>query len=366
MKILGFIGIFFLQLFSLYFFNEISGRYEGFNLALFFIFVSLASTTLIYILFAIAINNYFRWMKTNISRAISLLQNPQQSLDDSLSSSEIFKNIVEIVKQSHENVKRDIAKRDEFIKWLTEEVNRCSFELNRRNKELIEKEKGIALSHLIATLAHKLGTPLNSISGHLQLILSVSQIDYDTRNRLEIIKNEISRIEKIIRQALDVFIMDRRKIEPVNLKLFLSQTIDFLLPSINTDVESIEMSIEPEIPPVHTDPDMLREVVVNLISNASEAIQGKGFIKVSCGRRDDGIWFISVQDNGIGISSELKEKIFEPFFTTKHKGSASGLGLAICKEIARVMGGDISVESVVGKGSIFTFTFADQQEGSLR
>lgn len=364
MKYFIFLVILLLETASLYLFFILTKGSYGWQLAALLILVSLLFSAALFYLLVFIMRRYTGWMRVNIKRAISSIQDPHQKRIEEKISSDIFSNIVEIVRESHENTRRDIAKRDEFIKWLTGEVNRCSFELNRRNKEMIEKEKVMALSHLVATLAHKMGTPLNSISGHLQLILAGNNIDYDTRNRLEIVKNELYRIEKIIRQAMDVLILNRQKVEPVNLKYLLSETIDFLLPSLHQDVESIEMSIESDTPLVYTDPDMLREVVMNLISNAGEAICGKGFIKVSGGRRRDGLWFVSVQDNGIGISSELKDKIFEPFFTTKHKGSASGLGLAICKEIARAMGGDIEVESIIGKGSIFTFTFTDQREGN--
>ncbi|MGB9600421.1 MAG: sensor histidine kinase [Myxococcota bacterium] len=311
------------------------------------------------------INRHLQWMQENIKKAMDYIRNPHFKYPDECVDSEFFDNILELFKRSHEDIKRDIAKRDEFIRWLTEEVNRCSFELNRKNKEVIEKEKNIALGHLVATLAHKLGTPLNSMAGHIQLVLANNKLDYDVKNRLEIVVQEIVRIEKIIRQALDVLTLDRHNSERINIKEFLSEIIDFLLPSLSKEVVSIELNIEPDLSYVYTDPDMLREVIINLISNAGEAIQGKGFIRVSAGRKNENTYFISVEDNGVGISSELKDKIFEPFYTTKHKGKASGLGLAICKEIARVMGGSIELESTVGKGSIFTFTFIDKREGNI-
>ncbi|MCX7944645.1 MAG: ATP-binding protein [Deltaproteobacteria bacterium] len=304
-------------------------------------------------------------MIDNVKKAIDYIRNPYMRYPIEEATSEFMNNILEVLRKKEEEIKRDLAKRDEFIRWLTEEVNRCSFELNRKNKELIEKEKNIALWHLVATIAHKLGTPLNSISGHIQLILANSKIDYETRSRLSIISQELTRIEKIIRQALDVLILDKQKNERINLREFLSEIVDFLLPSLQKDVESIELNIESDFTVVYSDPDMLREVIINLISNANEAIQGKGLIRIVAGRIDNENCYIRVIDNGIGISSELRDKIFEPFFTTKHKGKASGLGLTICREIARAMGGDVEVESTVGKGSVFTFKFKDRREGRV-
>jgi len=330
---------------------------------LLFIGSSVVYSFITYLVMVFIINRHLKWMRENIQRAIEYLKEPHTKYPECGVASDIMFNLLEMFKQRQESVKRDIAKRDEFIKWLTEEVNRCAFELNRRNKEFMEKERSIALSHLIATLAHKLGTPLNSIYGHIQLLLNNNQLDYDTKSKLKIVSNEISRIEKIIRQALDVLTLDRGKVEAIDIKELLSEIVDFMLPSLSRDAETIELVVDPDLKIVYSDGDMLREVVINLIANANESMEGKGFIRLSAGRRDDNKCYISVTDTGVGIPKELQEKIFEPFFTTKQKGRASGLGLTISKEIARLLGGDIEVESVVGKGSTFTFTFADRREG---
>jgi len=330
--------------------------------ALYILEVSLVFSFFVYTVLMFVFRRYLKWMMENIKRAMDYIKNPNMKYPEERQSKEFIGNILEIFKKNQEEIYKDVAKRDEFIRWLTEEVNRCSFELNKQSKALIENEKNIALGHLVATLAHKLGTPLNSISGHIQLVLANNKLDYEIKNRLTIINQEIGRIEKLIRQALDVLIIDRHKTERINLKEFLSGVLDFLLPSLAKDMESIELNIEPDIADVHTDPDMLREVLINLISNANEAIQEKGLIKVLAGRLDKETYYIKVTDNGVGISCELKDKIFEPFYTTKQKGRASGLGLAICRDIARVLGGNITVESVVGKGSTFTFTFKDEKE----
>lgn len=328
-------------------------------------FISLVSGGITYLLFFYAFKRHILWMQECVSRAMNYIKNPHMKYPEEEPPSDLLGNIMDIFKRGQEEIRRDIAKRDEFIKWLTEEVNRCSFELNKKNKELIEKERNIALGHLIATIAHKLGTPLNSISGHIQLILTGNKIDYDTKNRLNIINQEIIRIEKIIRQALDVLMFNNIKCEKVDIRALLSEVIDFLLPSIQKDVESVELKIDPDFPEIYSDPDMIREVVTNLISNANEAIEGNGFIQIVVERGNDNLCCIKVIDNGVGISADIKDKIFEPFFTTKHKGKASGLGLAISREIARALGGDIVVESTIGKGSIFTFTFKDRKEGIL-
>ncbi len=365
MKTAGFFIVFLLYFSSLVLFYIILPHDFQITYLAYIALISLVFSVVTYTGVIFVFGKHLAWMKENIRKAMDYIRNPHMKYPEEELFSEFFSNVMEMFRRNQEDIKRDIAKRDEFIRWLTEEVNRCSYELNRKNKALMEKEKNIALGHLVATIAHKLGTPLNSISGHIQLILSNNRLDYDTKNRLTIINQELQRIEKIIRQALDVLILDKQKTEKINVKEFLSEIIDFLLPSLQKEIESIELNIEPDLSVIHSDPDMLREVVINLVSNANESIHGKGFIRISAGKFSDGMCYIRVADNGVGISGELREKIFEPFFTTKHKGKASGLGLTICREIARVLGGDIVVESTVGKGSVFTFSFRDKKEGKI-
>lgn len=365
MRFIGFILLLFLYLLAqLSFYLVLS---LGFNLQqfLYMFAISLFFSILTYGGMDFVFRRHIMWMQENIKNAMNYIRDPHMRCLDEKIDSEFFKNLMEFFRKKQEEIKRDIAKRDEFIRWLTEEVNRCSYELNKKNKELIEKEKSIALGHLVATIAHKLGTPLNSISGHIQLILANNRIEYDIKNRLNIINQELQRIEKIIRQALDVLILERQKSEKIFIKEFLSDVVDFLMPSLKKEVENIEVNIDPNLSVIYSDPDMIREVLINLISNANESIEEKGFIKIIVGRIDEEMCYIKVVDNGIGISNELKERIFEPFFTTKHKGKASGLGLTICREIARALGGDIEVESTVGKGSVFTFKFRDKKEGRV-
>jgi two-component system NtrC family sensor kinase len=102
-----------------------------------------------------------------------------------------------------------------------------------------------------------------------------------------------------------------------------------------------------------TDPGLLRQIVINLLSNAFDAIASDGRVTVSASVKN-GMVAIAVSDTGAGISPDDLRSIFEPFYTTKGRGKGTGLGLAICRELAKALGGSIEVESVPGKGSTFT------------
>jgi len=102
-----------------------------------------------------------------------------------------------------------------------------------------------------------------------------------------------------------------------------------------------------------TDPGLLRQIVINLLSNAFDAIGPDGHVMVSA-TVADGTVDVAVRDTGAGISEEDLRSIFEPFYTTKGRGKGTGLGLAICRELAKTLGGSIDVDSTPGKGSTFT------------
>jgi two-component system NtrC family sensor kinase len=102
-----------------------------------------------------------------------------------------------------------------------------------------------------------------------------------------------------------------------------------------------------------TDPGLLRQIIINLLSNAFDAIAREGRVTVSAKVNDASV-DIAVSDTGAGISPDDLRSIFEPFYTTKGRGKGTGLGLAICRELSKSLGGSIEVESAPGKGSTFT------------
>jgi two-component system NtrC family sensor kinase len=114
---------------------------------------------------------------------------------------------------------------------------------------------------------------------------------------------------------------------------------------------AIEITDEPS--DFMTDPGLLRQILLNLLSNAFDAIARDGHVTISASAKN-GMVAIAVSDTGAGISPEDQRSIFEPFYTTKGRGKGTGLGLAICRELTRALGGSIDVRSTPGKGSTFT------------
>jgi signal transduction histidine kinase len=116
---------------------------------------------------------------------------------------------------------------------------------------------------------------------------------------------------------------------------------------------AVEIQIADDPEEFTTDPGLLRQILINLVSNAIDAVGAKGQVFISASVNES-LVDIAIRDTGAGISPEDQLSIFEPFYTTKGRGKGTGLGLAICRELSKALGGSIEVESTPGKGSTFT------------
>jgi len=142
-------------------------------------------------------------------------------------------------------------------------------------------------------------------------------------------------------------------LEDVNINDVVNQTVTFLDNMARINNIKIETDLQPDLPIIAGDQAKLQQVFLNLINNAMDAIGKDGRVQVRTGSRNAHIT-VDVQDNGPGIPKDLQRKIFDPFFTTKQTGKGTGLGLWICFDIVRNMGGTIKLESTEGGGSTFS------------
>jgi signal transduction histidine kinase len=262
------------------------------------------------------------------------------------------------------NANREIR---EFNLRLAQEIQLATQDLSRKNvalgqlnrllndlrRENASKVRLATLGQLAAQLAHEIGTPLSSVSGHLQLALLQRDLQPTLRERLEVASREIARIGRIVRDYLD----STRGLEPERKRTSLRQLLQEAI-EVTGGVEpgakrSVDLAIEADPVDFVTDPGLLRQIVINLLSNAFDAIGPDGHVMVSA-TVADGTVDVAVRDTGAGISEEDLRSIFEPFYTTKGRGKGTGLGLAICRELAKTLGGSIDVDSTPGKGSTFT------------
>lgn len=239
----------------------------------------------------------------------------------------------------------DLAQKNEVL----DQLNQLLLEMRR---ELGDKERLAALGQLAGQLAHEIGTPLASVSGHLQLALIVRDLPPQLRERLLVAEREIERISRIVRDYLD----STRRVAPQLAEVDLERILDEALGvALGRRPIAIERQWKHRPERFVSDAGLLRQILINLLTNAADAVAQAGRpgkVEVSIDR-DASELQIAIRDNGAGVAAEDMARIFEPFYTTKGRGKGTGLGLSICRELATALGGRITVDSQLGQGSTF-------------
>ena len=233
------------------------------------------------------------------------------------------------------------------------QLNRLLNDLRRENAS---KVRLATLGQLAAQLAHEIGTPLSSVSGHLQLALLQRDLTPTLRERLEVATREIARIGRIVRDYLDSTRGLEPERKPTSLRQLLIEAVEVTGGGEQASKTAVAMDIADDPSDFQTDPGLLRQILINLLSNAFDAtaaVAKDGHVTISAGSTNGHV-DIAISDTGAGISPEDQRSIFEPFYTTKGRGKGTGLGLAICRELSKALGGSIEVKSTPGKGSTFT------------
>lgn len=237
----------------------------------------------------------------------------------------------------------EIADRKEQL----EEANLRLFEMQR---QLTQLERLAAAGQLAAQFAHEVGTPLNLISGHVQLLRARAG-DERVMKRLDVIAEQIERITSIVRSMLDSTRRPRPQLEAVDLNDLLAQILDATQPTLVARNVELSTDMCEGLPSIQADSDQLQQVFINLINNSLDAMPLGGSLKVWTAR-ENGSVVVELSDSGEGITEEQIDLIFDPMFSTK-QGRGTGLGLTIVKQIITEHNGDVTVESEPGKETKF-------------
>lgn len=261
-----------------------------------------------------------------------------------------------IAKGDFTRINTDEKNHDEFFP-LEVSINKMIDELERRHKILVESHKIRAIGNLVAGVAHELNNPLNNI----MLTASSLQEDYDVLDKkdknemVDDIIGETERSQKIVRNLLDFARESETAVVPVSLGKVLEKSINLVANQVKLAKINLKADIPSDLPPIHSDPQLLSQVFVNIMLNAVDVLPEKGQILVSVdSHRDDGFIYVDIKDNGPGMPEHVLQRIFEPFFTTKPQGKGTGLGLSVSRGIIGKLGGHIRVKSEVNKGTAFT------------
>ncbi len=223
-------------------------------------------------------------------------------------------------------------------------------------------------SAFLANMSHEIRTPMNAILGFSELLESHELTEEDRKKFRTIIRDRSQDLLKIISDILDISVIEAGQLKlhdsTANLRSFINQVALFYHSGITQKATDVELRIHMDIPGdlllIKTDFERLRQVLTNLINNAYK-FTTKGSVNLNCSLQDDKMLMFSVEDTGCGISKEKLKVIFERFRQAEdsylsRKSGGTGLGLSISKGLINLLGGDLWVESTLGKGSKFYFT----------
>ena len=267
-------------------------------------------------------------------------------------------------------MEQEIRKESEQLETQNEELRVQAEELVAQQQELLEKTSEVERanrlkSEFMAAISHDLRTPLNVIIGFSQLMLDgvPGELNEEQRQCLEDILNSGEQLLDLVNAVLDLSKIESGKMELRLRRTDLTSVIKSLrstmMPILIQRKQSLDIKLEKGLSLVYIDETRVRQVLLNLLGNASKFTPEGGKLEVKTVK--DGDWCqVSVTDNGIGIDKKDQEQVFEAFYRVdnleaREKGGA-GLGLTIAKQIVEMHGGRIWVESEYGKGSKFTFT----------
>ena len=244
---------------------------------------------------------------------------------------------------------------DQLVKRVnaaTGELRNANANLIRTQQRLANAERMAAIGQVTASLAHEIGTPLNAIAGHLQLLARNHPDSVDTQRRLNIINSQLASIVQTVKSLLER--TQRRPIAPqlTDLNAMAQDLLLLVGPMLDSRNIKVSLRLEEELPRVLVDPDSLHRVFLNLINNSFEAMPEGGDMEIVTKYLvESGMVEVRFIDSGIGIPDNAKDHLFEPMWTTKQTGS--GLGLAIAQEIIIENNGEIECITDVQKGAEF-------------
>ena len=245
-----------------------------------------------------------------------------------------------------------IKERDERLKEYTKQ-------------EIMKSERLAMVGQLAAGVAHEINNPLGSILIYSHLLLEDLEKEDPRRGNLEKIVNQATRCKKIVKGLLDFSRQTEPEIKPSDINTIVTEVLSLVERQAMFHNIKVIKKLLPDVPTILLDKNQIQQVLMNIILNAAEAMDGQGKLIVETSS-DEEYARIKFTDTGCGISEENMKKLFQPFFTTKETGHGTGLGLSISYGIIRKHNGKINVSSEIGKGSTFTIVLPVREKNDQK
>ena len=260
----------------------------------------------------------------------------------------------EVLRERVQEATQELQQRNEQLA----EANRELWETSRR---LSQMERLAVAGQTAAQFAHEVGTPLNTISLHAEMLRETVTSFPDALRRTAIISEQIERIERIVRTMLDRTRQEKPVLQPLDLTTVLHHVSETMEPSLT--VLKVKLTTELAAQPLRIagDSDRLQQVFINLINNALDAMPDGGTLTLTASAQAEGI-VVELADTGCGMDADTQARIFDPLYTTKQRGRGTGYGLVVAKQILTEHHGTITVESSLGQGARFRLTFPASEE----
>jgi signal transduction histidine kinase len=238
-------------------------------------------------------------------------------------------------------------------------------DLASMSQQLMQASKLNTMGELAASIAHELNNPLATIALRTESL--VEQLWQDEKRRpLEIILKEVDRMAGLVNNLLQFSRRSHRQVTTVDLREEVTTSLEFVSYHLRNHKINVICDFASELPTVQADRQQLRQIFLNLLTNASDAMPGGGKLRIQVQKaelRDAQAVVIEFKDTGKGIAAADLEKVWEPFFTTKPGGKGTGLGLAICRRIAEEHAGTIEIATSQGKGTLVRLTLPTTDQG---
>jgi signal transduction histidine kinase len=241
------------------------------------------------------------------------------------------------------------------VRGLIQNVDETQSELQKSRESLLQAEKMALVGKLAAGMAHSIRNPFTSVKMRLFSLGRSLELSDTQKEDFEVISEEIRHIDTIVQNFLEFSRPPKLKMQSISPSAVVDQTLQLLEHRLKSYDVSVAIERKQPLPEIDADPEQLKEVLVNLMVNACEAIEKGGNIFIHEDKNTtpsgESVAIIRVSDNGPGIPAAIRQKVFEPFFTTKEEGT--GLGLSIVARIIEEHGGSMAVESIEGQGATF-------------